>query len=98
MALKFRKFLISLSEKGRETLNVRAVFREIAIDIKKNTREIVMKPQSWVQRTGFRQSLVIRGAENKWMGMRGKDWFSYRNVLPLNGIIFKVKSFQNLLV
>lgn len=35
MALKFRKFLINLSEKGRETLNVRAVFRETAIDIKK---------------------------------------------------------------
>lgn len=41
------------------------VFREIAMDIKKNTRKIVMKPQSWVQRTGFGQSLVIRGAEDK---------------------------------
>lgn len=74
------------------------VFREIAMDIKKNTRKIVMKPQGWVQRTGFGQSLVIRGAEDKWMGMRGKDWFSYRDVLPLNGIIFKVKSVENLLV
>ena len=65
MALKFRKFLISLSEKERETLNVDSSFQRNYDGYKKNTRKIVMKPQSWVQRTGFGQSLVIRGAEDK---------------------------------